>query len=193
MGTAETTKSTSLNVRSECVPVLRCGYRSIGLRLAHSSRRLRRPPPLGAACSRASRSATDCPPVSAASGLRWRAAGSSTGGAGSGGTTKQGGSGSKGNGSGGGSDSQRGGAGGGSGTTGGGLPDVAAIPAGSGIPAPPMPSQKNAEVASMPSDVADSRDDDVVARQLREAAMDETDPVLKEKLWEEYRRYKAGK
>jgi len=56
-----------------------------------------------------------------------------------------------------------------------------------------MPSQKNAEVASMPSDVADARDDDVVARQLREAAMDETDPVLKEKLWEEYRRYKAGK
>ena len=36
-------------------------------------------------------------------------------------------------------------------------------------------------------------DDDVVARQIREAAMDESDPVLKEKLWEEYRRYKAGK
>lgn len=36
-------------------------------------------------------------------------------------------------------------------------------------------------------------DDDIVARQLREAAEKETDPVLKEKLWEEYRKYKAGK
>ena len=36
-------------------------------------------------------------------------------------------------------------------------------------------------------------DDDVVARQLREAAEKETDPVLKEKLWDEYRKYKEGK
>ena len=34
--------------------------------------------------------------------------------------------------------------------------------------------------------------DDIVAQQLREAAIAETDPKLKEKLWEEYRRYKAG-
>lgn len=34
-------------------------------------------------------------------------------------------------------------------------------------------------------------DDDIVARQLREAAEKETDPELREKLWEEYRRYKA--
>lgn len=34
--------------------------------------------------------------------------------------------------------------------------------------------------------------DDVVARQIREAAEKETDPELKEKLWEEYRRYKSG-
>jgi len=33
-------------------------------------------------------------------------------------------------------------------------------------------------------------DDDIVARQLREAAENETDPVLRDKLWEEYRRYK---
>lgn len=32
--------------------------------------------------------------------------------------------------------------------------------------------------------------DDIVARQLREAAEKETDPELKEKLWEEYRKYK---
>ena len=34
-------------------------------------------------------------------------------------------------------------------------------------------------------------DDDIVARQLREAAESEPDPELREKLWEEYRRYKA--
>jgi len=43
-----------------------------------------------------------------------------------------------------------------------------------------------------PEDIPDGNDDDVVARQLREAAEKETDPALKKKLWEEYRRYKAG-
>jgi hypothetical protein len=43
-----------------------------------------------------------------------------------------------------------------------------------------------------PADVPDGSDDDVVARQIREAAMKETDPELREKLWEEYRRYKKG-
>lgn len=43
-----------------------------------------------------------------------------------------------------------------------------------------------------PEDVGDGSDDDVVARQLREAAEKETDPELKAKLWEEYRRYKRG-
>lgn len=43
-----------------------------------------------------------------------------------------------------------------------------------------------------PSDIPDGSDDDVVARQLREAAEKETDPELKAKLWEEYRRYKRG-
>jgi hypothetical protein len=32
----------------------------------------------------------------------------------------------------------------------------------------------------------------VVARQLRKAAEQETDPELKKKLWEEYRKYKQG-
>lgn len=43
-----------------------------------------------------------------------------------------------------------------------------------------------------PADIPDGRDDDVVARQLREAAMAETDPELREKLWQEYRNYKKG-
>ena len=37
---------------------------------------------------------------------------------------------------------------------------------------------------------AGAQDDDIVARQLREAAEKETDPVLKEKLWKEYEDYK---
>lgn len=44
--------------------------------------------------------------------------------------------------------------------------------------------------AAPPADIPDGSDDDVVARQIREAAMSERDPVLREKLWEEYRKYK---
>jgi hypothetical protein len=44
----------------------------------------------------------------------------------------------------------------------------------------------------VPSDIPDGRDDDIVARQLREAAMKETDPELRERLWEEYRKYKQS-
>ena len=50
-------------------------------------------------------------------------------------------------------------------------------------PRPPLPSAP---------DTPDARDDDVVARQLREAAMAETDPELREALWEELERYKSG-
>jgi hypothetical protein len=46
--------------------------------------------------------------------------------------------------------------------------------------------------SEQPEDVGDGSDDDVVARQLREAAEKETDPELKAKLWDEYRRYKRG-
>jgi hypothetical protein len=40
-----------------------------------------------------------------------------------------------------------------------------------------------------PEDIPSGRDDDVVARQLREAAMNEPDPELREALWDEYRNY----
>jgi hypothetical protein len=46
--------------------------------------------------------------------------------------------------------------------------------------------------ATVPADIPDGRDDDIVARQLREAAMKETDPELRERLWEEYRQYKQS-
>lgn len=45
-------------------------------------------------------------------------------------------------------------------------------------------------VAPPPEDVGDGSDDDVVARQIREAALGEKDPELREKLWDEYRKYK---
>ncbi len=44
-----------------------------------------------------------------------------------------------------------------------------------------------------PSGRAEGRDDDIVARQLREAAETETNPALREKLWEEYRAYKNAR
>ena len=53
-------------------------------------------------------------------------------------------------------------------------------------------NQRTAAVAPIPDDVPDGRDDDIVARQLREAAMQEKDPVLREKLWAEYKKYKNG-
>ena len=46
--------------------------------------------------------------------------------------------------------------------------------------------------SDVPADIPDGRDDDIVARQLREAAMKETDPELRERLWEEYRQYKKS-
>lgn len=55
------------------------------------------------------------------------------------------------------------------------------------------PGTAGQTVASgQPADVPDGSDDDVVARQLREAAEKETDPELKKKLWEEYKKYKQG-
>ena len=46
--------------------------------------------------------------------------------------------------------------------------------------------------SNAPDDIPDGSDDDVIARQLREAAEKEADPELQKKLWEEYRRYKTG-
>ena len=49
------------------------------------------------------------------------------------------------------------------------------------------PAQSTSEV---PPDLVDASNDDIIARQLREAAMKEQDPELREKLWDEYRKYK---
>ncbi len=52
---------------------------------------------------------------------------------------------------------------------------------------------QHAGADTVPADIPDGSDDDVVARQIREAAQRETDPELREKLWDEYRKYKKGK
>jgi hypothetical protein len=48
-------------------------------------------------------------------------------------------------------------------------------------------------VIPVPEDVGDGRNDDIVLRQIREAALHEKDPVLRERLWEEYRRIRDQK
>jgi hypothetical protein len=87
----------------------------------------------------------------------------------------------------GGAGAKSGGAGqtGGQGSTGGGKGTGAGAGGGGGTGAGSGPS-------TIPADVPDGSDDDVVAKQIREAAMTETDPELREKLWEEYRKYKKG-
>jgi hypothetical protein len=47
------------------------------------------------------------------------------------------------------------------------------------------------ETEQVPDDIPDGQGDDIVARQLRELAENETDPELKERFWDEYRKYKA--
>lgn len=50
---------------------------------------------------------------------------------------------------------------------------------------------ENPAIYKPPADIPDGNDDDVVARQLREAAMREPDPAVRERLWNEYRKYKG--
>ena len=44
----------------------------------------------------------------------------------------------------------------------------------------------------VPEGIPSPQGDDIVAQQLREAAIAEQDPALREKLWEEYKKYKEG-
>jgi len=67
-------------------------------------------------------------------------------------------------------------------SAGGGMGGVSA--GGGGIP-------QNTAKYPPPGDIPAGSDDDVVARQLREAAMREPNPALREKLWDEYRKYKG--
>lgn len=60
------------------------------------------------------------------------------------------------------------------------------------MPGGPEAGLEDAEMSPTRDEFGDPSDDDVVARQLREAAEAETDPALKEQLWEEYRKYKKN-
>ena len=66
-------------------------------------------------------------------------------------------------------------------------------PRAKGIPARARATNERASESSRIGGVETSDDDDVLAAQLREAAQRERDPVLQEKLWAEYRKYKASK
>jgi hypothetical protein len=61
-----------------------------------------------------------------------------------------------------------------------------------GSPVPGKGDAKAPTGGGAPPGTPPPDDDDIVARQLREAAERETDPVLREKLWREYRAYKEG-
>jgi len=54
---------------------------------------------------------------------------------------------------------------------------------------PSLPDENRPEF-ELPADIGPGQDDDIIARQLREAAMKEKDPELRAKLWDEYRKYK---
>jgi hypothetical protein len=78
------------------------------------------------------------------------------------------------------------------GTFGGSVASTGSSSAGGGIGgsrgnAPPTDGAKYPP----PGDIPAGNDDDVVARQLREAAMREADPEVRDKLWNEYRKYKG--
>ena len=76
----------------------------------------------------------------------------------------------------------------------GGSPDAGRLEGGEPVTAPVEggPAGAGGDSRAVPADVGDGKDDDVVARQLRDAATKEKDPAIREKLWEEYREYKKG-
>jgi hypothetical protein len=74
----------------------------------------------------------------------------------------------------------------------GGSPDTPQGEPSESAPGESMGDQGQTDRGRIPPDVGDGSDDDIVARQLREAAEKEDDPELREKLWDEYRAYKKG-
>ena len=80
------------------------------------------------------------------------------------------------------------------------LGEQAGTGSGNGVTVVNEPLERESPIAGMtqeqmaertPDDVPVAADDDIIARQLREAALAEEDPVLRERLWDEYRKYKG--
>ena len=61
---------------------------------------------------------------------------------------------------------------------------------GSGNQSASAAGQDQADIIPIPEDIGDGQGDDIVLRQIRDAASKEQDPILREKLWDEYRRIK---
>ncbi len=63
---------------------------------------------------------------------------------------------------------------------------------GGSAPGSPLAGMTDQEIEELtPEDVPTMVDDDIIARQLREAALVEKDPNLRDRLWDEYRKYKG--
>lgn len=76
------------------------------------------------------------------------------------------------------------------GNSAGGANDTASLP--NERAAPRSPGGPVGGDGRFQRDTPDAKGDDAFARQLREAAANETDPELQEKLWAEYKLYKGG-
>lgn len=61
------------------------------------------------------------------------------------------------------------------------------------IPAGQNTSTASADNGAIPEDIPAANNDDAIAAQIRLAAENETDPEIREKLWNEYRKYKGMK
>lgn len=57
--------------------------------------------------------------------------------------------------------------------------------------APVRAASRTADNGKVPEDIPPADNDSVLEAQIRQAAIDETDPELKKRLWNEYRRYKG--
>ena len=72
------------------------------------------------------------------------------------------------------------------------------LESGAPLELPPAPEVETDTIAAdaqdnskLPEDIPSTENDDVIAQQFRQAAIDETDAVKKAALWNEYRRYKG--
>jgi hypothetical protein len=80
----------------------------------------------------------------------------------------------------------------GEGESDGGMKSDGARPEGTGGGGAGGAGSKGQGPSTTPKNIPDGRDDDVIARQIREAAEKETDPELRDKLWKEYIEYKKN-
>lgn len=61
------------------------------------------------------------------------------------------------------------------------------------LPSSPMSNMSEEQIRERtPEDIPVMADEDIIARQLREAALSEEDPELRDRLWEEYRKYRGN-